>query len=96
MENGNRSNWKWIVALAVTILLAAGGWVFAAVKSAGEIEHKLLFAQDEMLYDRSAAIEKLDMVQDARLNILESQVAVVQSKIDMMMDLLMEIRKAVK
>ena len=95
MEN-NKSNLKWIIALAVTIVIAAGGWVFAAVKSAGEIEHKLLYAQDEMLYNRSSAIEKLDMIQDARLNILESQVAVLQSKIDMIMDMLIEIRKAVK
>jgi hypothetical protein len=95
MEN-NKSNLKWIIALAVTIVIAAGGWVFAAVKSAGEIEHKLLYAQDEMLYNRSSAIEKLDMIQDARLNILESQVAVLQSKIDMMMEMLIDIRKAVK
>jgi len=95
MEN-NKSTLMWIIALAVTIVIAAGGWVFAAVKSAGEIEHKLLYAQDEMLYNRSSAIEKLDMIQDARLNILESQVAVLQSKIDMIMDMLIEIRKAVK
>ena len=96
MENSNKSNWKWIIALALSALIALSGWVFGIFKASGDVDHRLLFAQDDMLYDRLAANEKLDMVQDARLNVLESQAAVLTSKMDMVLELLSEIRKAVK
>jgi hypothetical protein len=85
--NSNGST-KWIISLAFTIAIAVAGWIFGGVNMKSAADHKLLIAQDELLYQREEQNTKLNAIQQDRIDKLEQKMDVFSVKLDQILLLL--------
>lgn len=85
MSNGNT---KWIIGLVVMLGIAIAGWVFGGVNLRSATDHRLLLAQDEMLYSRVDQETKLNGVQQDRIDRLEDRLDVFGIKLDQILQIL--------
>ncbi|MFA5376786.1 MAG: hypothetical protein WC455_13640 [Dehalococcoidia bacterium] len=84
----NHSSTKWIISLGFTITIAVAGWIFGGVNMKSAADHRLLIAQDELLYQREEQNTKLNAIQQDRIDKLEQKMDVFGIKLDQILILL--------
>jgi hypothetical protein len=88
VSNVSTGNVKWIIALVFTLSVAVAGWVFGGVNAKSAADHRLLLAQDEMLYSRVEADMKLNAIQQDRIDSLERRLDIFGIKLDQILVIL--------
>jgi len=88
MGNISPGNTKWVIALVFTLSIAIAGWVFGGVNAKSAADHRLLLAQDEMLYSQVHRDTELNSVQQDRIERLEQKMDVFSVKLDQILIIL--------
>lgn len=85
-QNGN--NVKWIVTTILSLGLAIAGWIFGGVSAKSAADHRLLYAQDEVLYKRAEETNRMIQLHEARIIQLERQMEIFSVKLDQILEIL--------